>query len=165
MPLRSGRLRLSNAFGSASAALQLSVVAEYWSANSWVLNSADNCTTLAGSSVVLSNPRNAAGNSSTASSAAAGVVALANGSGLIPLAAPTPAGSSLSLDLAVNLGSSAADQSCQANHPASTGAGKPWLRAQNGSCAATPDRDPSARASFGIYSPETRKTVHVREIF
>ena len=164
-PLRWGRLRLSNAFGSASAALQLPVVAEYWSANSWVLNSADNCTTLSGSSIVLSNPRNAAGNSSTASSVAAGVVVLANGSGLIPLAAPTPAGSSLSLDLAVNLGSSATDQSCQANHPASTGAGKPWLRAQNGSCAATPDRDPSARASFGIYSPETRKTVHVREIF
>ena len=165
MPLRSGRLRLSNAFGSASAALQLPVVAEYWSANSWVLNSADNCTTLAGSSMVLSNPRNAAGNSSTASSVAAGVVVLANGSGLIPLAAPTPAGSSLSLDLAVNLGSSATDQSCQANHPASSGAGKPWLRAQNGNCTATPDRDPSARASFGIYSPETRKTVHVREIF
>ena len=27
------------------------------------------------------------------------------------------------------------------------------------------DRDPAARASFGIYSPETRKTVHMREIF
>jgi len=166
MPLRSGRLRLSNAYGSASAALQLPVVAEYWSASSWVLNSADNCTVLPGSSVVLSNPRNAAGSSSsTASSAAAGVVVLANGSGLITLAAPTPAGSSLSLDLAINLGSSSTDQSCQTNHPASVGAAKPWLRAQNGSCAATADRDPSARASFGIYSPETRKTVHVRELF
>ena len=90
---------------------------------------------------------------------------LANGSGLIPLAAPTPAGSSLSLDLAINLGSTSTDQSCQPSHPASTGAAKPWLRGQNGSCAATADRDPSARASFGIYSPETRKTVHVREIF
>ena len=31
--------------------------------------------------------------------------------------------------------------------------------------AATADRDPAARASFGIYSPETRKTVHARELF
>ena len=164
MPLRSGRLRLSNAYGSASAALQVPVVAEYWSGNSWVLNSADNCTLLAAANVVLSNPRSAAGSSSTASSSA-GAAVLANGSGLIMLAAPTPAGSSLSLDLALNLGSSSTDQSCQASHPASVGAAKPWLRAQNGSCAATADRDPSARASFGLYSPESRKTVHARDIF
>ncbi len=81
------------------------------------------------------------------------------------MAAPSPAGSSLTLDLALNLGSSASDQSCNASHPASTGAAKPWLRALNGSCAATQDRDPAARASFGVYSAETRKTVHVREIF
>ena len=164
MPLRSGRLRLSNAFGSASAALQLAVAADYWSGNSWVLNSADSCTTLATGNVALSNPRNAAGTASAASTSA-GAVTLAAGSGLLALAAPTPAGSSLSLDLAINLGATAADQSCQANHPASTGAAKPWLRAQNGSCAATADRDPAARASFGLFSPETRKTVHVREIF
>jgi len=164
MPLRSGRLRLSNAYGSASAALQLPVVAEYWSGNSWVLNSADNCTLLAAGNVVLSNPRSAAGGSSSAASSA-GAVVLANGSGLITLAAPTPAGSSLSLDLALNLGSSTTDLSCQASHPASVGAAKPWLRAQNGSCAATADRDPSARASFGLYSPESRKTVHARDIF
>ncbi|MFM2119272.1 MAG: hypothetical protein RL722_740, partial [Pseudomonadota bacterium] len=40
-----------------------------------------------------------------------------------------------------------------------------WLRAQNGACATGWASDPSARASFGIYSAETRKTVHVREIF
>ena len=163
-PLRWGRLRLSNAYGSATAALQVPVVAEYWSANSWVLNSADSCSTLAAGNVVLSNPRTATGSTSTATSTAS-ATALASGSGLITLSAPSPAGSSLSLDLAINLGSTTTDQSCQANHPASTGAAKPWLRAQNGSCAATTDRDPSARASFGIYSPETRKTVHVREIF
>jgi MSHA biogenesis protein MshQ len=164
MPLRSGRLRLSNAFGSAAAALKLAVVAEYWSANAWVLNSADSCTTLAAGSVALSNPRNAAGNASSALTSAS-AIGLSSGSGLLTLAKPTPVGSSLSLDLAINLGSSTADQSCQASHPASTGAAQPWLRAQNGGCAATADRDPAARASFGVFSPETRKTVHVREIF
>ena len=163
-PLRWGRLRLSNAYGSATASLQVPVVAEYWSGNSWVLNSADNCTLLAAGNVVLSNPRNAAGGTSSATSSA-GATALATGSGLITLATPTPAGSSLSLDLALNLGSSSTDLSCQASHPASVGAAKPWLRAQNGSCAASADRDPSARASFGLYSPESRKTVHARDIF
>lgn len=163
-PLRYGRLRLSNAFGSARAALQVPVNAEYWSGNSWMLNSADSCTTLTAVNVALSNPRDAAGNASSATSSASAVT-LASGSGLLTLSAPAPAGSSLSLDLALNLGSNNVDQSCQANHPTSTGAAKPWLRGQNGSCAASTDRDPAARASFGIYSPESRKTVHVREIF
>lgn len=164
LALRSGRLRLANAFGSAAAALQVPVVTEYWGGNAWLLNSDDNCTALAGASVALSNPRSATGAASTATTSA-GALAISNGSGTITLAAPSPAGSSLSLNLAVNLGSTATDQSCHAAHPATTGAGQPWLRALNGSCAATADRDPAARASFGIFSPETRKTVHVRELF
>ena len=164
MALRSGRLRLSNAFGKAGAALQLPVVTEHWSGNAWVLNSADSCTTLPASSVALSNPRSSAGGSTTASTSASAIT-LNSGSGLLTLAAPSPAGSGLSLDIAINLGSTAADQSCHASHPATTGAARAWLRAQNGACAASADRDPAARASFGIFSPETRKTVHVREIF
>ena len=66
--------------------------------------------------------------------------------------------------MAANLGTSGNDQSClshakQTSKPAEV----PWLRSQNGNCAATYDRDPSARASFGVYAPETRKTVHIRE--
>ena len=164
VPLRSGRLRLSNAFGSAKASLQVPVVAEYWSGNAWVLNSADNCTTLAAGNVVLSNPVSSAGNASAAITTA-GALSLASGSGTITLTAPSPVGSSLSVDIALNLGATTADQSCQPNHPASTGAAKPWLRAVNGSCAATADRDPAGRASFGIYSNESRKLVHVRDMF
>lgn len=163
-PLRWGRLRLSNAFGKAGAALQLPVVAEYWNGNAWVLNSADSCTTLPAASVAISNRRSPTGGA-TATTTSAAAVALSAGSGLLTLAAPSPAGSGLSLDIAINLGSTGADQSCHASHPATTGAARPWLRAQNGACAATTDRDPAARASFGIFSPETRKTVHVREIF
>lgn len=164
MALRSGRLRLSNAFGNARSALQVPVVAEHWSGTAWVLNSADSCTSLPAASMALSNPRSAGGGS-TAASTSASAITLSNGSATLTLAAPSPAGSGLSLDIAINLGSTAADQSCHASHPATTGAAQPWLRAQNGACAATADRDPAARASFGIFSPETRKTVHVREIF
>lgn len=162
--LRSGRLRLANAFGSAGAPLQLAVAADYWGGSSWVPNSADSCTSLPAASVVLSNPRNALGAASTASSSPSAIT-LAAGQGLLSLAAPSPAGSSVSFDLALNLGSSAADQSCQAVHPASTGANLPWLRSRHGSCASAWDRDPAARASFGIFAPETRRTVHVRELF
>ncbi|GCL62216.1 LamG domain-containing protein [Pseudaquabacterium pictum] len=164
LPLRSGRLRLGNAFGRATSALQMPVAVDHWSGSAWLLNSADSCTALAASSVVLSNPRGATGAASTATSSA-GAVAISSGSGLLTLAAPSPAGSTLSLDIAVNLGSTGADQSCNSLRPASTGAGLPWLRAQNGSCAATADRDPAARASFGIFAPETRKTIHVRDLF
>jgi MSHA biogenesis protein MshQ len=91
-------------------------------------------------------------------------VTLASGSGLLSLAAPAPTASG-SLALALNLGSTAADQSCTSGLAASSGAGLPWLRALNGACSGTPDRDPAAQASFGIFSPESRRTVHVRELF
>ena len=97
-----------------------------------------------------------------ASSASA--ITITGGAGTLTLGAPSPA-STGSVDFALNLGSTTTDASCLAAHPASTAAGLPWLRSQNGACAATWDRDPSGRASFGIYAPETRKTIHVREIF
>ncbi len=164
MVLRSGRLRLSNAFGKASAALQVPVMVEYWSNLSWVPTSDDSCTMLPSSSVALSNPRSHTGAVSAAtSSASAG--ALSGGRSVLTLSAPNPAGSSLTLDLSVNLGATTADQACTTSHPATVGANLPWLRSRNGSCAATWDRDPAARASFGIFSPETRKTIHLREIY
>lgn len=162
--VRSGRLRLSNAFGSARAALQIPVSAEYWGGAAWVVNSADSCTVLPAASISLSNPRDANGAASTATSTAT-AVSLVAGRGNLVLGAPSPAGATLSLDLAVNLGSTAQDQSCLAGHASTTGAARPWLRSRNGACSSAWDRDPSARASFGIHSPETRKLVHVREIF
>lgn len=164
MALRSGRLRLSNAFGKASAALQVPVVVEYWSNLSWVPTSDDTCTVIPSASVALSNPRSQTGAVSAAtSSASAGT--LTTGRGVLTLTAPNPAGSSLTLDLSINLGATTTDQSCNPSSPTSVAGNLPWLRSRNGSCAATWDRDPAARASFGIFSPETRKTIHLREIF
>ena len=88
------------------------------------------------------------------------------GSGVHKLTLAAPSGNATgTVDIALNLGTGTADQSCNASHPA-TGAGNlAWLRSRNGSCASTWDRDPSARAAFGVYSAESKKTVHVREIF
>lgn len=165
MPLRSGRLWLSNAYGSEKTALALPVQAQYWSGSAWILNSADACTSVPASAVARSNQLDSRGSATSAWSTSASAITLSGGRGTLTLSAPTPTGSTGSVDIALNLGSTSADQSCLASHPASTGANLPWLRTRQGSCAATWDRDPAARASFGIATPETRKTVHVRELF
>ncbi|MEY2875211.1 MAG: hypothetical protein RLZZ373_2582 [Pseudomonadota bacterium] len=165
MPLRSGRLVLSNVYGSEKTALQLPVQAQYWTGRAWVLNSADSCTTVPTTAIVRSNYLSYQGSATTAWTTTPGALTILGGNGTVSLSAPSPSGSTGSVDIALNLGSTATDVSCLGSHPASTGAGLPWLRGRNGSCASTWDRDPAARASFGIASPETRKTVHVRELY
>lgn len=50
--LRSGRLRLFNAYGSVSP-LKMRVEAQYWSGKSWVKNTDDSCTTTTGATPVV----------------------------------------------------------------------------------------------------------------
>ena len=154
--MNSGRLRISNAFGSEKSSLAMSVQAHYWSGSSWVLSSLDSCTSVPASAVALTPVLT--GGAATSASA----VTLAGGTGTLTLAKPTPVGTGY-VDVAINLGATTMDQACLSGHPATTGAALPWLRSQNGSCATTYDRDPSARGSFGIYAPETTKSIHVRE--
>jgi MSHA biogenesis protein MshQ len=68
------------------------------------------------------------------------------------------------VDVAVNLGSGTADQSCLSTHPSTTGASLSWLRSNFGNCASSFDRDPSARITFGVYSPESQRVIHVQDI-
>ncbi|MBQ0958820.1 hypothetical protein KAK06_07600 [Ideonella sp. 4Y11] len=164
MTLRSGRLVVSNAFGTDKSSLQLPLQVQAWSGRSWVLNSDDSCTSLPTSAVVRPSAVNHNGTAASWTSAVSAVT-LSAGQGSITLAPPSPSGTG-SVDVAVNLGSgTAADQSCLTSHASSAGAGLAWLRSRNGSCAATWDRDPSARATFGVYAPETRKQIHLRELF
>ncbi|MBQ0931512.1 hypothetical protein KAK07_10750 [Ideonella sp. 4Y16] len=164
MMLRSGRLVVSNAFGTDKSSLQLPLQVQAWSGMSWVLNSDDSCTSIPTSAVV--RPRVVNHNGSAASwTSAVSAVSLSAGQGAITLAPPSPSGTG-TVDVAVHLGSgTAADQSCLASHSSAAGAGLPWLRSRNGSCAATWDRDPSARATFGVYAPESRKLMQIRELF
>lgn len=152
--VRFGRLRLFNAFGSEKSDLAMPVQAQYWGGNSWVLNSADGCANL---------PANAFNLVGAPTGTSASAVLLTGGVGTLTLTKPSPVATG-SFDVAANLGLSGNDQSCLTSH-GGTAAGLPWLRSQNGNCAITYDRDPSARATFGIYAPETKKTIHVREQF
>ena len=115
-------------------------------------------------SVVRVNVRNHNGNAGTWTTTPASI-SLTAGVGRLTLGAPSPSGTG-TVDLAIHLGSGvSADQSCLSSHQSVTGAGLPWLRWRAGTCAATEDRDPSARASFGVYTPETRRIIHMRELF
>lgn len=143
-----GRLRLSNAFGNGKSALDVPLEAQFWSGNSWAPNSS-HTSTLSKTAVAV-NP------TTTVNS-----LTLSNGKGSVQLAAPASPGS---FDIALNLGDTGSDNSCLGTH-GGTAAGLAWLRSRNGNCAASYDRDPSARATFGVYAPETRKTVHSRELY
>lgn len=165
--LRSGRLQISNAFGSGRSSLQVPVTTQYWSGRAWVVNDADGCTVVPASSVARIRYLDSKGADTTAwATSVSGNVTLVNGQGNLVLTAPTNNGTG-SLDLAVNLGSATTDQSCVtvSPQPSSVGAQRPWLRSLNGSCAVTHDRDPSARATFGVFAPETQRLIHTRDLF
>lgn len=164
--VRSGRLQLSNAFGTGRDLLRVPVTTQYWSGKAWVVNDADSgCTTLPAASVVRAAYLDSKGAATTAwTTSVSSIVPLLNGRGTIVLAPPTNSGTG-SVDLSVNLGATTSDQSCLSAHPASVGAQQPWLRSLNGSCAATYDRDPTSRATFGVFSPETQRIIHTRDLF
>ena len=156
--IRRGRLSLYNVIGSENSTLSMPVLAQYWDGLSWVINKDDNCTAIPTST--LSLIYSGTGGAPTATGT---TLTLAGGKGNIVFNPPTGTGS---VDVAVNLGASGVDQdqSCLSSH-GGTASNQPWLRSQNGSCSTTYDRDPSARASFGIYAPETTKLMHVRELY
>lgn len=159
--LRFGRLRIFNAFGTERSNLTMPVQAQYWSGKSWVINGDDSCTTIPLGAFALT--RNLSGGTTNPFA-----FAFAGGNGLLTLTAPG-VGNVGSVDVAANLGvgSPSTDTACAGTHPETDGAAMPWLRSRNGTCddPSTYTADPSARATFGIYPAETRRTVHVREAF
>ena len=147
--MRFGRLRLSNAFGSAKANLLIPVQVQYWSGQSWVPNQDDSCTSL------LSGNFQMVG--ALAGTSASGVT-IATGAGNLTLAKPTSPTATGSVGVCVDLGAD------PGNLCSATSAAMPWLQGK-WPPGTNYDNDPSARATFGIYSPETKKTVHIRESF
>lgn len=158
--VRLGRLRLFNAFGTEKANLEMTVQAQYWTGKSWIVNSLDTCTSLPANAFNLIAPPSGTGVS--------GPVSITNGQGILTLTKPNPT-TTASVDLALNLGAtgSGSDTSCLASH-GGTPANLSWLRGiyPTGSACPGTNIDPSARATFGLYSnPEKRKAIHIRETY
>lgn len=165
--VRSGRLFLSNAFGSGSTALNVPALFQYWSGSTWVLNGDDSCTTIPSGAVVFAryiNNQGVASGTPWGSVSASGITA-SSGQGGISLSAPA-AGSTGSIELAVNLGDTTTDSSCLTTHPAGGKAQRAWLRGPHGgACVGAGPFDPSARATIGVFAPESRRVMHSQDVY
>jgi len=147
-PLRSGRLRLANVYGYA-APLQLPLELQYWSGHSWTTNGEDVCTSLAASHFSVIN--------GTGSNWGVGTPILVAGKGSVALT-PTARGS---VRVCTDLG---VDPAGGVVCTAASSAAMPWLQSK-WPPGAHFDNDPFARATFGIFSPESRKGVYNRELY
>jgi len=177
--VRNGRIRIGGAYGSAKGILKLPVRAEYFDGLTWRLSAGENFNIPAaalGLGFATGGPTAPTNLSNTdalcsqalpapAPAVAAGTVCVRAGVGNLIL---QPQSAPATVVAVFNLGATgAAVDDCIAA-PAITTAGSlavPWLRSPNGVCAATKAGDPAARATFGVFSPETRRIIHVREVF
>jgi MSHA biogenesis protein MshQ len=141
-PLRTGRLRLLNFYGSELLPARVEYRVESWNGTNWITNTADtNCSALAAAN--LARP-----------GLGAPAITYNNGVGLITF----PVAGVGNYDIAANLNAAGDDTSCNAAHPVGTTAGsRPWL--QFGWCAGG-NKDPNARIRLG--SPKA-PYIYLRE--
>ncbi len=140
--IRSGRLRLQNAYGSELLALPVPLEAQYWAGSYYVTNAADSCTVLPMASITMDNYLKQLNACETQLSPVGNVALVAGkfpGTGLV-LTKPG-VGNAGSVDLAINVSATAAGNTCvSATQSAASAANMPWFG---------PNVD--ARATFGIY--------------
>jgi len=167
--IRSGRLRLVNRFGSARGALNMPVLAEIWSGSSWVQHTDDAYTEIpSGAFAVFAQKQSNAQASAVVFQVTKQNANIKLTGGIGTLALTPGAGGPGWADVAANLGATDSDTSCspKPGTPKTAGVGMPWLRSVN-TCTTDgkPNTDPWARATFGVFEPEARRIIHVREVF
>lgn len=159
--VRFGRLKLGNALGAPQIDLPVPVTAQYWNGVAFVTNAQDSCTRLTNTQFAFGNYRAplAACNTSGAPTGANGVVFSA-GRATLRLSKPNVRGA---VDLALQLGATASGSTCSAGaSTTATAASRAWLQGNWG--ATTWDRNPSARAVFGLHAT-TPDVIYQREIY
>ncbi len=153
--VRSGRIKLSNAYGSEGKALEIPVQVQYWDGKAWVPSVDSTCAVTANiptTAVLKASFKSHKGATllSTALPVSLKTLELSNGSGKITLNPPGK-GFTGTVDVTLDLSAS--------------GANMGWLQSLDISCGANTLCNPKARASFGVYSPETKKTVNIRNVY
>lgn len=150
--VRSGRIRLQNAYGSERLALRMPLDIQYWN-NGWQANTADNCTSIGASQFSWVFPTGSAARpNNLAACESALTVAGTAPAFTVTLSAPG-VGNTGWADLALNLGVSATGNACTAVNAGSGFSGAasttatPWLQ-HNWSGTVG---NPAARASFGVF--------------
>ncbi len=151
--LRYGRLNLSNAYGSELLSLSIPVEAQYWNGNYYTINTSDSCTSFPASSIIMGNYLSNLNACETLLSPT-GTLTLSSGAINSNLSAPG-SGNAGSVDLTLNIGSSASGNTCiAATESSATATNMPWFGATN----------PSARATFGIYQGN-KHFIYFREVY
>ncbi len=172
IPLRSGSLRLSNAFGSERQNLPMTVSAMYYAPSpvGWAVNTLDGCTTTLTLAAYGSNTTTDAcyGTCTGVAAGSAGSVLLRRLVGTTPAlamaAAPTP---TTAVPLVAGTGT------VKLTAPSTPGVlefilvAPSWLKTNSGlgGTLGNYDWDPMGRITFGIYGPATnkRKLIYTRE--
>jgi MSHA biogenesis protein MshQ len=162
--MRYGRLMIGSANGSQLLPLRMPIETQYWNGASFVTNTADSCTAIAGASLGLSNYTQNLGATPACETSALIGGNFAAGRGSLRLAAPG-SGNNGGVDVTVNLAGAPAGSACiavGAPPVAPVSAGLPWLRAKGAGAAY--DQNPKARARFGAYRASD-EYIDLREVY
>ena len=150
VPLRYGRLRLQNAYGSERLPLPLPLQAQYWNGTAFVVNSLDSCTSIAANQFAFAHP---AGSASRPNNLAPCETAITVGGAApnfaVTLTAPG-VGNSGWADITLNLGAAASGNACTSVGAAGPLASTANLPALQFNWTGTVG-NPVARAFFGLF--------------
>ena len=162
-PLRYGRVKLSNAFGSELLGLPLDLRLQYWAGptQGWQSNTLDTCTSITAANFAFSFPVDSK-NHLAACETSITVSGVAPTYKATALTAPGK-GHAGWTDVTLNLGAAASGTQCSVKGPvgpAAVSVGAPWLQFN---WTGVGDADPSARATFGVY--KTGPVINRREMY
>lgn len=158
--IRVGRLWLGNAYGPVNKDLALPYQLQYWNGQAFIKNTDDSCSSLAAANIGLGNFQGGALNTGNMSAANIVVSAPSAGAGTITLKTANVAGS---VDVVTRLDTGTLNM-CPGwvPNPTGTALSAPWLLYKW--CGAGFDRDPVARATFGIFGDSAKKgPIYIRE--
>lgn len=138
--IRSGKLRLQNAYGSELLNLPISLEAQYWDGSSYVRNLLDNCTIVPANTIAMGNYINNLAACKTQIGYTSGSGTLINGaSSVLQLTKPGTSNSG-SVDLSINLNVASGSTCTTSTATPASNANLPWFGS-----------NPVSRATFGIY--------------
>ena len=158
--VRFGRIAISSAAGSQLLPLLLRIQAQYWNGVAFIDNPMDACTMIQATNVGLGNfTQNLSAGETTATITNTTLVA---GRSAVRLSAPGVSNNG-GVDVSINLGGGSNANGCPAFTPTTAAsAGRSYLRGRW--CGSAHDRDPVARARFGIRGGNPAR-IDMREKF
>jgi MSHA biogenesis protein MshQ len=159
---RYGQLNIANAIGSQLVPLPLRLFTRYWNGTSFITNTADNCTTLAGTNIEMGNYQGTLGPIASCKTRLPATITFNAGRATPALTAPG-AGVGGSVDLTVHLepAVSGTPQTCTGGTPSNvSSANRAYL--QGKWTGAAYDQNPIGRAFFGGY-PGNAEIIYNRE--